>query len=124
VWLRQLQFPEENHASVFARMQAERGRMAMKYRSEGEREFTRLVAAGERQKRHILAEAYKEAERIKGEGDAGAMRIYAAAFRANPQFYKFIRTLEGYEKFLDEQTTILFPTDAEILQLLNSDAKR
>jgi modulator of FtsH protease HflC len=123
VWLRQLQFPEENRASVFARMQAERGRIALKYRSEGEREFTKLVAVGERQKRRILAEAYKEAERLKGEGDAEAMRIYAAAFRTNPQFYKFIRTLEGYEKFLDEHTTVLFPADAEILQLLNRDAK-
>jgi modulator of FtsH protease HflC len=123
VWLQQLRFPEDNRASVFARMQAERGHMAMKYRSEGEREFTKMVAAGEGQKRRILAEAYKEAERTKGEGDAEASRIYAAAFRAHPQFYKFLRTLEGYEKFLDEHTTVLFPADADILQLLHHDAQ-
>ena len=91
MWLRQLMFPEQNRASVFARMKAERGRIAMRHRSEGGREFKKLIAAGERQKGYILAEAYKEAEGLKGAGDAEAMRIYAKAFR----------TLEGYEKILD-----------------------
>ena len=121
VWLRQLMFPEQNRASVFARMKAERGRIAMRHRSEGEREFEKLIAVGERQKGLILAEAYKEAEHFKGAGDAEAMRIYAAAFRANPPFYKFLRTLEGYEKFLDANTTVFFPADAEALQLLGPE---
>jgi membrane protease subunit HflC len=114
-------FPEQNRASVFARMKAERGRIAMRHRSEGGREFKKLVATGERKKGYILAEAYKEAERLKGAGDAEAMRIYAKAFRANPPFYKFLRTLEGYEKFLDANTTVFFPADAEALQLLDPD---
>ena len=121
VWLRQLMFPEQNRASVFARMKAERGRIAMRHRSEGGREFKKLIAAGERKKGYILAEAYKEAERLKGAGDAEAMRIYAKAFRANPPFYKFLRTLEAYEKFLDANTTVFFPADAEALQLLDPD---
>ena len=119
VRLRQLTLPEQNRANVFARMQAERGKMAMKYRSEGERELKKLVAAADRQKTRILAEAYREAERLKAEGDAQAMQIYADAFGRGPQFYKFTRTLNAYEKMLDGSTTIFLPADAEIFRILD-----
>lgn len=121
--LRQLNLPEQNRANVFARMQAERGKIAMKYRSEGEREFKKVVAEAEREKTRILAEAYREAERTKGEGDAQAMRIYAEAFARNPQLYKFRRTLQAYEKILDGNTTIFFPADSDVFRLLSGDAK-
>jgi membrane protease subunit HflC len=120
VRLRQLTLPEQNRANVFARMQAERGKMAMKYRSEGERELKKLVAAADRQKTRILAEAYREAERLKAEGDAQAMQIYADAFGRGAQFYKFTRTLNAYEKILDGNTTIFLPADAEIFRILDS----
>jgi modulator of FtsH protease HflC len=121
VRLRQLSLPEQNRANVFARMQAERGKIAMQYRSEGEREFKKVIATAGREKTRIMAEAYREAEHMKGEGDAQATRIYAEAFSQNRQFYKFLRTLQGYEKFLDANTTIFFPADAEIFQSLNSN---
>lgn len=121
--LRQLSLPEQNRANVFARMQAERGKIAMKYRSEGEREFKKVVAEAEREKTRILAEAYREAERTKGEGDAQAMRIYAEAFARNPQLYKFRRTLQAYEKILDGNTTIFLPADSDVFRLLSGDAK-
>lgn len=121
VRLRQLSLPEQNRANVFARMQAERGKIAMKYRSEGERDFKKVVAEAEREKTRILAEAYREAERTKGAGDAEAMRIYAEAFDKNPQFYKFRRTLQAYEKILDGNTTVFLPADAEIFRMLGSD---
>lgn len=116
--LRQLSLPEQNRANVFARMQAERGKIAMKFRSEGEREFKKVVAEADRDKTRILAEAYREAERTKGEGDAQAMRIYADAFGKNPQLYKFRRTLHAYEKILDANTTIFLPADAEVFRML------
>jgi len=119
--LRQLSLPEQNRANVFARMQAERGKIAMKYRSEGEREFKKVVAEAEREKTRILAEAYREAERAKGAGDAEAMRIYAEAFGKNPQLYKFRRTLQAYEKILDGSTTVFLPADAEIFRMLGTD---
>jgi membrane protease subunit HflC len=119
VRLRQLTLPEQNRADVFARMQAERGKIAMKYRSEGERELKKLVAAADREKTRVLAEAYREAERIKAEGDAQAMQIYADAFARNPQFYKFTRTLNAYEKILDGNTTVFLPADAEIFRVLD-----
>jgi modulator of FtsH protease HflC len=119
VRLRQLSLPEQNRANVFARMQAERGKIAMRYRSEGEREFKKVIATAEREKTRMMAEAYREAEHIKGEGDAQATRIYAEAFSQNLEFYKFWRTLQAYEKFLDANTTIFFPADAELFHSLH-----
>jgi membrane protease subunit HflC len=119
VRLRQLTLPEQNRANVFARMQAERGKIAMKFRSEGEREFKKVVAAADREKTRILAEAYREAERVKAQGDTEAMQIYADAFVRHPQFYKFTRTLNAYEKILDGNTTVFLPADAEIFRVLD-----
>ena len=121
--LRQLSLPEQNRANVFERMRAERGKIAIKYRSEGEREFKKVVAEADREKTRILAEAYREAGRTKGEGDAQAMRIYAEAFAKNPQLYKFRRTLQAYEKILGGNTTIFLPADAEVFRLLGDEGK-
>ena len=118
VKMKRLNFPDENKPSVFARMWAERERIAKKYRSEGQERAAKIKAEANKQKEIILSEAYREAEKIKGEGDAGAMRIYAQAFGKDPDFYKFLRTLQSYEKFLDEKTTILLPGDMELLELL------
>ncbi len=118
VKMKRLNFPDENKPSVFARMWAERERIAKKYRSEGQERAAKIKAEAKKQKEIILSEAYREAEKIKGEGDAGAMRIYAQAFGKDPDFYKFLRTLQCYEKFLDEKTTILLPGDMELLELL------
>ena len=118
VKMKRLNFPDENKPSVFARMWAERERIAKKYRSEGQEKAAKIKAEANKQKEIILSEAYREAEKIKGEGDAGAMRIYAQAFGKDPDFYKFLRTLQSYEKFLDEKTTILLPGDMELLELL------
>lgn len=123
VRLRQLSLPEQNRANVFARMQAERGRIATKYRSEGERESKKIVAEADREKTQITAEAYREAERTRAEGDAVATRIYAEAFSKNPQLYEFRRTLQAYEKILDATTTLFLPADADILQVLEADRK-
>jgi membrane protease subunit HflC len=118
VKMKRLNFPDENKPSVFARMWAERERIAKKYRSEGQERAAKIKAEANKQKEIILSEAYREAEKIKGEGDAGAMRIYAQAFGKDPDFYKFLRTLQCYEKFLDEKTTIVLPGDMELLELL------
>ena len=118
VRIRQLSLPDQNKRYVFERMQAERGRIAMQYRSEGEREAKKIVAAAEHERRRILAEAYREAEQVKGGADAEAMRIYRTQFGKDPQFYKFMRTLTAYQKILDENTTVFLPADADVLRLL------
>lgn len=124
VKMKRLNFPDENKPSVFARMWAERERIAKKYRSEGQERAAKIKAEANKQKEIILSEAYREAEKIKGEGDADAMRIYAQAFGKDPDFYKFLRTLQSYEKFLDEKTTIILPGDMELLELLEKRGSR
>jgi membrane protease subunit HflC len=119
VELKRLNFPEQNKESVFKRMRAERARIAKKYRSEGEEEAMKIRARADMEKSKILSEAKREASKIKGEADAEAIKIYAAAFEKSPEFYKFTRTLESYEKFLNDKTTIILPEDSDLLKYLN-----
>ena len=119
VRMKRVVFPEQNKQSVFDRMRAERDRIAKRYRSEGEEEAIKIRAEAERERQELLAEAYREAEAIRGEGDAEAARIYAQAFNSDPEFYRFMRTLQSYETFLDEQTTVILSSDSELLDLLN-----
>lgn len=121
VLLKRLNFPEQNKESVFRRMRAERKRIARKYRSEGEAEAVKIRAETDKSRSVILAEAYRDAEKIKGEGDAEAVRIYGEAYREDPEFYRFIRTLEAYPKILDSQTTLVLPSDARLLEYLYKD---
>jgi membrane protease subunit HflC len=108
--------PEENEKAVFERMRAERLRIANQYRSEGEEEATKIRAQTDKEKVIILAQAYKAAQEIKGEGDAEAAGIYADAFNRDPAFYEFVRTLEAYENSIDEGTTIVLSPDAEFFE--------
>jgi membrane protease subunit HflC len=118
--IRVLNFPESNKQSVYDRMKAEREQMAKKYRSEGSEEAAKIRADAEREQTIILSQAYKEAQQLMGIGDAEAIRIYGEAFQRDPDFYKFIRTLETYEKTIDANTTLILPSTAEILKYLNS----
>jgi membrane protease subunit HflC len=101
-------------------MKAERGRIAKALRSAGELEAKKIIAAADRDKTRIEMEAYAKARLLKAEGDAQAARIYAAAFGRNPRFYKFTRTLQAYEKILDESTTLFLPANAEALSVLQA----
>jgi membrane protease subunit HflC len=118
VKMKQLRLPEQNLESVFQRMRAERQRMAKKYRSEGEEEAIKIRADADKERRTLMAQAYRESERIRGEGEAEAARIYAGAFSRDPGFYKLVRTLNAYEKFLNDKTTVVLSTDSELLKLL------
>ncbi len=118
VRLKRLNLPEQNKQSVYARMRAERERIARQYRAEGEEQALRIRAEADRQREEILAKAYKEAETTKGEGDAEAARIYGAAYSRNQSFYKLTRTLEAYRKALDEDTTVILSADSELLRLM------
>ncbi len=119
VRLKLLNFPEKNKVSVFSRMKSERERQARKYRSEGAEEAAKIRAEAEREQKVILSEAYMKAERLKGEGDAQAIKIYADAYGQDPRFYKFLRTLESYQKFMDEKTTLVLPANSDLLKYLN-----
>jgi modulator of FtsH protease HflC len=118
VRIKRLNLPEQNKQNVFARMRAERGRIAMQYRAEGEEQALSIRANADRQKEEILSTAYKESETIRGKGDAEATRIYGDAYSKNPQFYKLTRTLESYKKILDDKTTIILSSDSDLLKIL------
>ena len=92
--------------------------MAKEYRTAGELQGRKIIAQADREKTHIEAVAYSQSQRVRAEGDAQATRIYSAAFRRNPAFYKFLRTLQAYEKFMDENTTLFLPADSEVLRVL------
>jgi modulator of FtsH protease HflC len=118
VRIKRLNFPEQNKQSVFARMRAERERIAMQYRAEGEQQALIIRSDADRQKEEILSAAYRDAEKIRGEGDAQATRIYGQAYSKNPQFYTLLRTLDSYKKVLDDKTTIILNSDSELLKVL------
>jgi modulator of FtsH protease HflC len=118
VRIKRLNFPEQNKQSVYARMRAERERIARQYRAEGEEQALRIRAEADRRREEILSAAYKEAERIKGEGDAESTRLYGAAYSRNPRFYKLLRTLESYKKIFDDKTTAILSSDSELLRVL------
>ncbi len=119
VRIKRVDLPPENEKYIFDRMRAERERIAKQYRAEGQEESAKIIADTEKEKTIILAEAYKTAQILKGEGDAEAIKIYAESFKQNPEFYKFFRSLEAYKVSLKDQTTILLSPESEFLKYLN-----
>jgi membrane protease subunit HflC len=117
--IQRLGFPAQNRRSVFDRMRAEREEMATQYRSEGEAAAMRIRADAQEQQERILAEARAEAGRIRGQADAEATRIYGEAYGVDPDFYRFLRTLESYERGLDADTVLILPSESPFFQLLS-----
>ncbi len=124
VRVKRADLPREVQESVFARMRAERERISKRYRSEGEEEAAKIRAGTDKEKTIILAKAYEESETRRGEGDAQATTIYAAAFGQDPEFYSFVRSLQAYDKFLGKKTTLLLPQDARLLRYLSDSQKK
>ncbi len=118
VRIQQLDFPEKNRESVFQRMKSERGRISMKYRSEGEEEGLKIRAEAAKERTKIVSEAYKVAQAYKGEGEAESTKIYAEAVNKNPEFYQFLRTLEAYKSFMNDKTSMILPLNSDLFRLL------
>ena len=115
---KRINYVEEVQKDVFARMIAERQRIAELFRSEGEGESARIRGERERELKRIQSEAYRTAQELRGKADAEATAIYAEAYGRDESFYAFSRTLEVYEKTLDSSTTFVLGTDSELLQYL------
>jgi membrane protease subunit HflC len=88
-------------------MEAERKRVANEQRSIGAAEGEKIRADADRQREVLLAEAYRDAQKIKGEGDARASALYAQAFGQNPEFAQFYRSLEAYRTTFDKRSDVL-----------------
>jgi membrane protease subunit HflC len=117
VRLKRVDLPTDVSESVYRRMEAERKRIANELRSTGAAEAEKIRADADRQREVLLAEAYRDAQRVRGEGDAKSAAIYAAAFNQNPEFYSFYRSMEAYRSsFRGRNDLMLLETNSDFLR--------
>jgi modulator of FtsH protease HflC len=123
VRIKRADLPEQVQESVFARMRAERDRVAKQYRSEGEEEAAKIRADTDKEKTILLAQAYEKAQKDRGEGDAQGIKIYAEAFGKDPEFYAFMRSLDAYEKAVDTKSSLVLSTGSDLFRYLVQPGK-
>jgi membrane protease subunit HflC len=116
---KRINYVEDVRKEVYARMISERKRIAEQYRSEGAGEAARIEGEKQRELKAITSEAYRTAQEIKGRADGAAADIYASAYGKDPEFYRFLRTMESYGKTLSGETTAVMSTDGDFLRYLN-----
>ena len=121
VRLKRVDLPQEVSEAVYRRMEAERKRVANELRSLGFAESEKIRADADRQREVIVAEAYRDAQRIKGQGDARAAATYAQAFQQNPEFYSFYRSLEAYrQSFKTKSDVMVLDPSSDFFKYLKS----
>lgn len=114
--LKRINYVEEVQKDVFARMIAERNRIAERYRSEGQGEAARIRGERERELQRIQSEAYKTAQETRGRADGEATQIYAEAYNRDASFYAFMKSMETYERGVDSKTILILTTQGELLR--------
>ena len=120
VRIKRIEFSQEVRNSVYSRMETERKGLANKYRSEGAEEAEKIQAFADKERTIILANAYRDSEKIRGEGDAISASNYAKAYNQDVDFYSFYRSLESYKKSFNEQGDILvLNPDSEFFRHFN-----
>jgi membrane protease subunit HflC len=115
---KRINYVQEVQQEVYARMISERQRIAEQFRSEGRGESASIGGERERELKKITSEAYRQAQEIKGRADAEAADIYAAAYNRDPEFYRFIKTMEVFQETMNKDTVLLLGTDGEYLRYL------
>jgi len=121
VRIKRIELPAEVSESVYRRMEAERKRVANELRSTGSAEAEQIRADADKQREVIIAQAYKEAQTIKGEGDARAAGIYASAYSKNPEFYAFYRSMEAYKgSFRDKTDVMILQPNSDFFRYMKS----
>ncbi len=124
VRLKRVDFPAEISDSVYRRMDAERKRVANELRATGFAESEKIRADADRQREVILAQAYRDAQKTKGAGDAKAAGVYANAFRNNPEFYAFYRSLDVYKQaFKNKSDVMVLDAGSPFFKYLNGSGK-
>ena len=121
VQVMRIDLPEEVSASVFSRMEAERERVAREFRSQGSEAAERIRADADRQRVVTLANAYRDAETLRGEGDAKSAEIYAQTYGQNPEFFSFYRSLNAYKKTMSNNSTVVIEPNSEFFQYFKND---
>jgi membrane protease subunit HflC len=118
--VKRIDLPSNLSNAVYERMRTERNRLAEELRSEGKEIAREIRAIADKDKVVILAEAYKTAEQIRGEGDAEATGIYANSFSQDPEFYEFTRSMKAYsETFQQKSDVMLIDSDSDFFKYLN-----
>lgn len=124
VRLKRVDFPTEISESVYRRMDAERKRVANELRATGNAESEKIRANADRQREVTLADAYRDAQKLKGDGDAKASAIYAAAFGRNPEFYAFYRSMDAYKQtFKNKSDVMVLDPSSAFFKYLKSSNK-
>ncbi len=116
--IKRINYVEEVRMKVYERMISERNKIAAKYRSEGQGNSAEILGRKQRELDQIQSEAYKKAQIIIGKADAKAIKIYADAYNRDPEFYQFLKTLETYEKTIDERNTLIMTTDSDYYKFI------
>jgi membrane protease subunit HflC len=120
VQVMRIDLPEEVSSSVFRRMEAERERVAREFRSEGAEAAERIRADADRQRVVTLANAYRDAEKLRGEGDATSAEIYAKAYNQDSEFFTFYRSLNAYKKTFGNSSTLVLEPNSDFFQYFKS----
>ena len=124
VRIKRIDLSQEVSNSVYRRMQAERERVAKDFRSKGAEEAEKIRANADRERTIIVADAYSNSEKIRGEGDATSANNYAKAYNNNPEFYSFYRSLESYKKsFVKQNDILVLNPNTEFFRHFNPEAK-
>tara|TARA_B100000446_G_C10537764_1_gene335924 strand:+ start:659 stop:1615 length:957 start_codon:yes stop_codon:yes gene_type:complete len=118
VRMKRADFSDRVQDSIYNRMRAERNRIATRFRSEGEEEDLKIRAQANKQREIILAEAERTGSEVRGRGEAEAIRILADALNRDPEFFAFRRSLESYQKFLNQRTTVILSSEADVFKFL------
>jgi membrane protease subunit HflC len=118
VQIKRINYVEQVRTRVFERMIAERQKVAAEYRSEGEGEKADILGQMQKELKRIESEAYRTSEEIRGKADATAAAIYANAYGKDPEFYRFIRSLESYRKSMRDNAKMVISTDSDYYRYL------
>ncbi len=121
VRIRRADLPEANSLAIFDRMKSEREKEAREYRAQGQEASKRIRSIADRDKTVILANASKKGQILKGEGDSQSIKIYANAFKKDPEFFMFYRSMQAYKESLsDESTTMVLSPNSDFFKYFNN----
>ena len=118
IQLKRINYTPEVQDQVFNRMISGQNQIAEKYRAQGQGKKQEILGMQVQRKKEIISGAYLESEKIKGDADARATRIYADAYGKSPEFYNFIKTLETYKNTIDSTTQFILSTDNPYLRFM------
>ena len=119
--VKQVEFPDDVRNSVYQQMREERARVASERRAQGRERAEEMRSTADKERTILLADAYRDGQKIRGAGDAKAAETYANAYKNDPEFYAFYRSIDAYRKSMGKEGDILvLDPNNEFFRYLNS----